>query len=139
MADHNRIGHIGEELAAKFLKKKGYQIIATNWHYKQKEVDIIAGTRNEVVFVEVKTRTSMMSGEPAEAVDEQKKRFLTIAAKGYKKSTQDRRTLRFDVIGIVLNSSGEIEDIQHYENAFTGTTRYISSGSHTASWRWKNR
>ena len=137
MAEHNQIGHIGEDLAAEYLKKKGYEIIARNWHFKKKEVDIIAGTKQELVFVEVKTRTSMIGGEPAQAVDNEKKRLLTIAAKAYVNSTKDERIVRFDVIGIVLNKSGEIEDFQHYENAFRSAPRYITPGSFTGRWRWK--
>lgn len=131
------IGRQGEQLAADLLRKKGYQIIATNWRFKHMEVDIIAANKKELVFVEVKTRTSMFGGTPEEAVDENKRRLITIAAKAYVNSTQDQRNPRFDIIGILLTRDGEIEEITHYENAYTPKPRYISSGSFTGKWRWQ--
>lgn len=131
------IGKCGEQIAADFLREKGYKILETNWRFKHMEVDIIAGNRKEVVFVEVKTRTSMLGGAPEEAVDNEKKRLIGIAAKAYMSSTQEKRNPRFDVIGILVTKDGEIEQISHYENAYTPKPRYITIGSHTGSWRWK--
>ena len=119
MALHNLLGNKGEQLAADLLRKKGYKILERNWKYGNLEVDIIAKHKNEIVFVEVKTRSDDSLMRPEDAVDRQKQRFLTIAAGHYLQ--QKRLTLepRFDVIGIVLNPNRC--DINHMENAFMPT------------------
>lgn len=68
MKINNRIGKIGEKLAAEYLEKHGYEIITTNFYTKRGEIDIIARKDNEIVFVEVKTRSSDSFGKPVEAV-----------------------------------------------------------------------
>lgn len=139
MAEHNRIGHIGEQIAVDLMRKKGYQIIATNHRIGHLEMDIIAANRKEIVFVEVKTRTSTFGGTPEEAVDFAKKKHLAAAANAYIKYNNETRTPRFDVIGILLNNAGETEDIQHYENAFTAPPKYISESTYTGQKRWTHR
>ena len=70
------MGHEGEDYAAKLLEKeKGFVIIERNWHYRQKEIDIIAIDSGTLVFVEVKTRTSD-SVPPSELISYNKIRFL---------------------------------------------------------------
>ena len=139
MAEHNRIGHIGEEKAVDLLQKKGYKILETNWRMGHLEVDIIASYNNEIIFVEVKTRTSSIGRTPEDAVDENKKRHLTAAANAYLKYKKETRNLRFDVVGIIINKDDEIVDIQHYENAFVPSGRYRTNGSFTSGWLWKKR
>ncbi len=75
MARHNELGKKGEELAEKFLRDKGYDIIAKNWRYDKDEIDIIARDGDEIVIVEVKTRSTDFYGFPEDAVDSQKKNF----------------------------------------------------------------
>ena len=71
---HNKnIGELGENVACEFLIKNGYKIICRNYRNKYGEIDIIASFKNEVVFIEVKTRKSLRYGFPAEAVNAQKK------------------------------------------------------------------
>jgi len=141
MTDNKNIttGRIGEKIAADLLHKKGYKILETNWRFKHMEIDIIAADKSNIVFVEVKTRTSSLFGTPEEAVDEEKRRLITIAAKAYIKIKHEERNTRFDIIGILLTKSGEIERISHYENAYIPKPRYITSGSYTGKWRWKKR
>ena len=64
MANHNELGKKGEELAADFLLKNGYEIIARNYIYQKSEVDIIAKKEYILAIVEVKTRTSADFGDP---------------------------------------------------------------------------
>lgn len=66
-------GKIGEDMATEYLNKKGYKILERNFECRQGEIDIIALDKDEIVFVEVKTRTSKKYGLAAEAVDENKK------------------------------------------------------------------
>ena len=70
MAQHNDTGKWGEELAADFLRKNGYQIMERNWRFGHRDLDIIARSPegNEVVFVEVKTRSGDIITKPEDAV-----------------------------------------------------------------------
>ena len=76
------IGIIGEEEAAKMLEKKGFRIVEHNWRMGHLEVDLIAENKKEIVFVEVKARTTMFGDiRPEEYVDENKKRRMIAAGK----------------------------------------------------------
>jgi putative endonuclease len=97
-------GKWGEELAAVFLRDKGYQIIFRNFYSKYGELDIVAKKNNLLVFVEVKTRTQNYYGTPAEAVDARKRRHMTYAANFFiQRFGFQNVDLRFDVIEIQLN------------------------------------
>ena len=67
MAQHNELGKKGEEEAVKYLKSKDYRIICRNWNFHGYEIDIIAETDEFIVFVEVKTRTTALFGNPERA------------------------------------------------------------------------
>ncbi|HDH53078.1 MAG TPA: YraN family protein, partial [Nitrospirae bacterium] len=71
-----RLGQKGEELAVKYLRKKGYKIIKQNYKTKIGEIDIIANDGGTLVFVEVKTRESIAYGMPFEAVNSYKRRKI---------------------------------------------------------------
>lgn len=139
MALHNMIGRIGEDAAAEMLRKKGWTIRERNWRLGHLEMDIIAENDEWIVFVEVKTRTSMFGGHmPVEAVDEQKKRFMIASGNAYIKHHEITKSLRFDIVGIVVsNVSGAITKIQHYENAFHPYVRSRTRNSFTSKWRYK--
>ena len=139
MALHNEIGKRGEELAVELLKSKGLQILETNWHMGHLEVDIIAANKKEIIFVEVKTRTSMIGGAPEEAVDYMKKQRIVAAANAYKKHMHDSRNIRFDVVGIVLNRANEAEQINHYEYAFQPPGHFVHRNSFNPTWHWHHR
>ena len=64
------LGKEGEDFAADYLQKQGYEIIDRNFECKQGEIDIIAKEKNEYVFIEVKTRQNFHYGMPCEAVNE---------------------------------------------------------------------
>ena len=131
MAEHNTTGRHGEQMAAELMTRKGYTVLETNWRMGHLEMDIIAGNRKEIVFVEVKTRTSEFAGTPAEAVDANKRRHMVTAANAYVKYHLDTRRIRFDIIGILLNKAGEIEKIEHFENAFAPEMKTIGSGTYS--------
>ena len=69
MAAHNELGQWGENLAAEYLRSKGYVIINRDWHSGHRDLDIIAEDDDVVVFVEVKTRRNNIFGAPEEAID----------------------------------------------------------------------
>lgn len=120
------IGRYGEKLAAKFLKKSKYKIIAKNSHQSHNELDIIAVNKDYIVFVEVKTRSvgeNLYSdyGSPAEAVTFSKQKRLISAAKSFlsKNTKYYKKQPRMDVIEVYLNKTTKKPlKINHIENAF---------------------
>lgn len=117
MASHNKKGIQGEEQAVKYLIAKGYEIIEQNWRFKRFEIDIITKHGNELVFVEVKTRSSEEFGEPEESVNHKKQRHLLEGANYYIEHYEIDLNCRFDVIAIILNN--EQVKINHIESAFS--------------------
>jgi putative endonuclease len=94
------LGKKGEELAAQFLKKKGYRIIKQNYRNPLGEIDIIAMDKEILAFIEVKTRESIKYGRPFEAITSSKKRKLTNVALLYLKTMKKTPPCRFDVVSI---------------------------------------
>lgn len=96
-------GRIGEEVAADYLDKKGYALICRNFKCIQGEIDIIAKDNDEVVFVEVKTRTSIDYGEAREAVDKEKQKHIYRVAEYYLyKYKMEECFSRIDVIEVYI-------------------------------------
>lgn len=111
---HKKIlGAVGEKSAVNFLKKQGYKILEKNFKTRVGEIDIIAKDGEEIVFVEVKTRTSDNFGEPSEAVNHKKQEKYHYVAEQYllKKGLQEA-ICRFDVIEV------KSEQINHIKSAF---------------------
>jgi putative endonuclease len=117
MLKHTEIGTNGEQLAAIFLKNKGYLILETNWRAGKKEIDIIAENSDSIVFVEVKTRSNFNYGFPEEAVTDSKKKLLKLAAEVYYEQKQPVKSPRFDIISI-LQKGQKTQEIIHLEDAF---------------------
>lgn len=103
MYKRHEIGKLGEDLACKYLQDKGYKIIERNFEARQGEIDIIALDQNELVFIEVKTRSNISYGKPAEAVNEIKQNHLikTIEYYVYSRHLEDE-FIRIDIIEIYL-------------------------------------
>jgi putative endonuclease len=116
MAEHNETGQKGEILAADYLKNKGYTILETNWRFKNLEADIIASKADTIIIAEVKTRSSNFFGEPETFVNRQKQKNLVKAAHEYIERNGLEQEVRFDIISIVMNSSGNT--VNHIEAAF---------------------
>jgi putative endonuclease len=100
VSDKIEIGRDGENLAAEFLRKKGWEIVSRNFRYGRAEIDLIVKRDDWTIFVEVKTRTSSCYGEPEEFVDEFKARRIFDAAEQFIFSTNWLGHVRFDVISI---------------------------------------
>lgn len=114
-----QIGDKGEQLAAWFLENKGYTILERNYRFERAEVDIVAYKEREIVFVEVKTRTSLKFGYPEDAVTDEKQQQIVKAAEAWLyERKMDGAPVRFDVVSILGTSSTEYK-INHFENAFT--------------------
>ena len=111
------LGSKGEDVAAKFLKRNGYRIIARNYKTPLGEIDIIAKDGNTIVFIEVKTRTSYAFGYPFESVTTKKKQKLKNLALLYLKKHGHQSAARFDVISISSDNDMKM-DIEHIKDAF---------------------
>ena len=116
MSKNMEVGNHGESIAKDYLIKKGYEILETNWRFSRAEIDLIARDGQILVFVEVKTRSTAMFGEPELAVNQHKQNLLTDAANVYMEHINHEWEVRFDIISIILH--GEKYDLQHFEDAF---------------------
>ena len=112
------IGRVGEDAAAKFLKRKKYKILNRNFKNYYGEIDIVAKDKDCVVFVEVKTRTSCDYGYAAQAVNKRKQNKLFLLAQTYLGKTDDLN-VRFDIVEVYVDKENyKIKEINHIENAF---------------------
>jgi putative endonuclease len=111
------LGIEGENVAVKFLEKKGYRIIRRNYKTHIGEIDIIAQDGNTIVFVEVKTRGNESFGKPFEAVNKRKRQKLKNLALLYLKNQGREFPVRFDVLSIFCSDKGK-KEIEHIKDAF---------------------
>ncbi|MDU1892453.1 MAG: YraN family protein [Dysgonomonas sp.] len=116
MAEHNDLGKRGEEVAAGYLRQKGYTILKCNWVYAKYEVDIIATNEEYIIFAEVKTRASARWGNPEEAVSKNRIKRMVEAADFYLNEYDIDMPVRFDVLSLVW-TGGDFE-ITHFDDAF---------------------
>ncbi len=111
------LGIKGEDLAVRFLKKKGYRILSRNYRTPLGEIDIIAEDGETLVFVEVKTRSDDSYGLPFEAVNHRKREKLRKVALYYLKNVLKKDAAsRFDVLSVRAAGSGN--EIEHIRDAF---------------------
>lgn len=116
MASHNETGRKGEELAAKHLQEKGYEIIERNYRWKRYEIDLIVKKEPFLVFVEVKTKTNISFGNPEDDVTDKKAAQVTAAAEEYVYETGWKKEIRFDIVAVVIR--GENVEIEHILDGF---------------------
>lgn len=113
------LGARGEQAAARFLERRGYEILERNWRCYAGEADIIAKDEDAIVFIEVKTRKGRDHGFPAEAVTAQKRsKYEKIALAYLADYDSVDYPVRFDVISIVVMGN-EKAMIRHQINAFS--------------------
>jgi putative endonuclease len=117
MTDKQQFGRRGEELALAFYKENSYTVLEKNWQLNHLEVDIIAKNDENIVFCEVKTRTSSSFGEPQQSVTPQKQRNIIRAANYYVLKHQISLEVRFDIVSIVFN--GAQHQLEHIPFAFS--------------------
>ena len=113
--EHLQIGSWGEEMAAAYLREKGYDILERDWHSGHRDIDIIAELDGCIVFVEVKTRRTSDYGSPLLAVGYIKQRNLVKAINHYIHYRHLDTPWRFDVISIV-GTPGIEPQIEHIED-----------------------
>ena len=118
MAAKDDLGAQGESLAAAMLTAAGMTIIERNWRCSQGELDIVASEAGEIVFVEVKTRSSVAFGAPLEAITAQKlARLRRLAAAWCEAHPDAGRRIRIDAVGVVLPTVGA-PTIEHLRRVF---------------------
>ncbi len=115
MAEHNKIGIKGEDIAIEYLKKNGYTIIEKNWRSGHKEIDIIARKDDTIIFVEVKTRTSETFSSPEFTIGKRKIKLLISAANAYLLMKGINNECRFDIITVIAGEKYRVSE--HLENA----------------------
>ena len=111
-------GIFGEKLAKGFLKKRGYRILETNYRCPPGEIDIVARHKDFMVFIEVRTKTSLEFGSPEESITPTKKERMRAAAFHYQQAHDNLPQLwRIDVVAVELNQKGELSRVELIENA----------------------
>lgn len=113
------IGPLGEEIAARFLERAGYRILARNWRVGRLELDLVVRDGETIAFVEVKSRRPGPQS-PSEAVDRRKRTRLRRAAAQWIAGSRERAAeYRFDVVAVTFRRGRRVA-IRHDVGAFTG-------------------
>jgi|SRR5437868_9903055 putative endonuclease len=109
MAEHNKLGEEGEELAVKWLTENGYTILHRNWRYKQFEIDIIALKDKFLHFIEVKARSFSPFGHPEDSVRKKKFKNLQRAADEFLFLNPGHKWIRYDILAITFSPDRDTE------------------------------
>lgn len=117
MMDRKRLGDQGEAEVAKYLRKRGYTLLASQWRCRFGELDLVARDRGgQICFVEVKLRGEGAIALPREFVDSRKRARLRSAAAAYLSQQELDATSRFDVAEVYVKNG--IFQVEYLENAF---------------------
>ena len=111
---HGR-GKRGESLAAEYLARHGYTVVAQNYRYRRSEIDLIVQQKRTLVFVEVKLRKNGAYGPPESFVEPSQADRIITAAEHYLHETDWDGDIRFDVVAITLQPRF---NLKHFEDAF---------------------
>jgi putative endonuclease len=119
MRSTGELGRYGEDLAVEHLAAAGLEVLERNWRCREGELDIVAREGDDLVFVEVKTRSGTGFGEPAEAVGPVKARRIRALACRWlvENRPAGQHGLRFDVVSIVRRR-GYAPEVEHLRAAF---------------------
>lgn len=117
MAQHNELGFRGERIAKEMLIQKGYEILEENWVFERAEVDLIAYLNRIIIFVEVKTRSSIDFGLPEDFVNHAKRKRMGNAADEYIELMDHEGEVRFDIVSVFFKTNNRYT-INHIEDAF---------------------
>ncbi|MCA6378428.1 MAG: YraN family protein [Cytophagales bacterium] len=116
MSDKIKKGREGEEMAARFLIDKGFEIVERNYRYKRLEIDLIVKKDNWLIFVEVKLRSSDAFGYPEDFVDYKKAKNIVDGAEQYTYDKNWQGNVRYDIVSIRLQK--DQTEIVLIEDAF---------------------
>jgi putative endonuclease len=111
-------GRAGEEHAARYLRERGFTILERGFRTRDGEIDLVAADREEIVFVEVKTRSGLSHGRPAESIDGRKRyRLLKAARIWLHRHGATDRPCRFDVVEVFSHGPDQPR-VEHIADAF---------------------
>ncbi|MEI6509586.1 MAG: YraN family protein [bacterium] len=114
-------GAPGEEAALRFLLRKGYRLVERNVRSRWGEIDLVCRKGSTLVFVEVKSRRSLSAGHPLEMLTPAKQARLRRATFFYMmRSEHPKASYRIDLVAIILDREGRVQEITHLENAVEG-------------------
>lgn len=111
-----RLGVFGENLAAEFLSRRGYVILARNFYTAAGEIDLIAEKGDEFLFCEVKTRATDFFGYPETSVNQQKIRHLLLAIQIYLHQHPTGNFWRIDIISVQINRQARRARLRWFQN-----------------------
>lgn len=118
VAEARDLGMLGERLAARHLRKLGYRILARNYRFGRREIDLIVARDDFVAFVEVKARAGTGYGHPLEAITAQKRREIERVARAWlERHGRPGTHCRFDAVGVVVRRD-QAPIIEHVPNAW---------------------
>lgn len=109
MAHHNNTGHLGEQMAARFLLEKGFILLHQNWRHSYWEVDLIASLEDMLHFIEVKTRRTKKFGNPEDDVTRKKMENLINASEEYLFLYPKWKKIQFDILSINISKNEPAE------------------------------
>ena len=112
------LGLKGEQIATRFLKRKGFKVLETNFQCRFGEIDLIARDKSCLVFCEVRTRGAGALVPPLESVTYAKQQKLIKTARFYLQLHQLDTEARFDVVAVTAEPDGRFT-VEHLENAFS--------------------
>lgn len=117
MGRSHRLGRRGEDVAAAYLRSRGWRILDRNWRFHHKELDLVVEREGVVAFVEVKTRAEGAWGHPLESITAGKRRDLAIAARAWV-GLRGRvgQSYRFDAVAVTRE--GARLRVEHFEGAW---------------------
>ena len=120
MGRNNLVGAWGETLAAEYLRKKKYKLLAAGYRTRFGEIDLIAADRKNLLFVEVKLRKSAEFAEAREFVDRRKQERIRLAAGMWLSERETKKQPRFDIVEVYAPQGAATDrpEIRHWENAF---------------------
>lgn len=119
MLTRTELGVIGEEAAVRLLRRRGYRIRGRNVRCPMGELDVVAEDREMIVFVEVKTRSTVEYGDPFESISPLKRRRLQRLAVYYLATRrQADRPCRFDAVAVTVTPDGRVQRLELLVNAF---------------------
>lgn len=113
-----QLGQRGEAMARRFLQKRGYSILESNYRCPYGEIDIVARDRDQTVFVEVRTRLSTAYGTPEESLTPTKQRHMLATSQEYlQRHEMGEADCRIDLVSIRLGAGSREPRIDHLQHA----------------------
>lgn len=115
----DRFGAWGERIAAEYLERQGWSVLARNYRWSRREIDLIARQGCTIAFIEVKTRADESFAHPFESLGlVQRRRIAEVAAAWVREHGVETEVYRFDLISVLRSPAGEVR-IDHLPDAWS--------------------